>query len=192
MPGSPFPVMIFDTEEELRRFLQGIWGQSSISTIILPSPALSPQQHQHNHHNHQHHHHHQQQHHLQQHLAHQPTTTTNTTATILPLFSHHQQGTLLRLSPVYLNTSGGLGSALGCNTSSRTPSHQYISNPELTFEIGSRSCLSRRCRQESSCLILWIICLSVCQFVCLLVCLYNCYCLIYYLFLYLFYGFSFY
>lgn len=24
VPGSPFPVMIFDTEEELRRFIQGI------------------------------------------------------------------------------------------------------------------------------------------------------------------------
>lgn len=24
VPGSPFPVMIFDTEEELRRYIQGI------------------------------------------------------------------------------------------------------------------------------------------------------------------------
>lgn len=24
VPGSPFPVMIFDTEEELRRFIQGM------------------------------------------------------------------------------------------------------------------------------------------------------------------------
>ncbi|XP_046810115.1 homeobox protein MOX-2-like [Lucilia cuprina] len=106
---------------------------------------------QHQHHLHHHHHHHQQQHQQQQHLAHQPTATT----TIMPLFSHHQQGTLLRLSPLYINSSGGLGSGLGCSNRSRTPSHQYISNPELTFDIGSRTCLSRsRCRQESTCRIL--------------------------------------
>lgn len=31
VPGSPFPVMIFDTEEELRRFMQGgVWDPNHV------------------------------------------------------------------------------------------------------------------------------------------------------------------
>lgn len=106
----------------------------------MPNPALSPTLQQ------------QQQQQYQQ-------THQQPTATIMPLFSHHhnhhQQATLLRLSPIYLGSGGGL-SGIGCTNSSRTPSHQYISNPELAaYDIGSRTCLSRRCRQqESSCAIL--------------------------------------